>query len=135
MATTTKGKKKKSDGKNPAKKRVLSEAQKKALAKGRAKLKKLNESNAKSSAKKSNSVKKKDEVVKAKSAKKSVEKKQVNKQSTFKRKSPLEKLYEVYFNNDPERSFDRVGAKSKEEAGKKMQRRYPNDKVTGSKLL
>ncbi len=53
----------------------------------------------------------------------------------FKRKGRLEKLYEVYFNNDPEKQFDRISATSKSEAEKLMKKRYPKDKVTGSKLL
>lgn len=52
----------------------------------------------------------------------------------FKRKNKLTKLYEVYFNGS-EKNFDRVSAFSKEEAEKKMKKFYPNDKVTGSKLI
>lgn len=53
---------------------------------------------------------------------------------TFKRKGKLTKLYEVYFNGT-ERNFDRVSATSKKEAELKMKKFYPNDKVTGSKLI
>lgn len=53
----------------------------------------------------------------------------------FKRKSKkLLKLYEVYFNGS-KNQFDRISATSKKEAEMKMKKRYPKDKVTGSKLL
>ena len=52
----------------------------------------------------------------------------------FKRKGKITKLYEVYFNND-KRNFDRISATSKIEAEKKMRKFYPNQKVTGSKLI
>ena len=52
----------------------------------------------------------------------------------FKRKKRVKKLYEVYFNNKPSTNFDRISATSKAEAEKYMKKRYPNDKVTGSKL-
>ena len=45
------------------------------------------------------------------------------------------KLYEVYFNNDPKRDFDRIAAYSKKDAESRMKKFYPNKKVTGSKLL
>lgn len=52
----------------------------------------------------------------------------------FKRKGKLTKLYEVYFNNN-KNNFDRISATSKKEAEAKMKKFYPNDKVTGSKLI
>lgn len=53
---------------------------------------------------------------------------------SFKRKGKLERLYEVYFNGSKQ-NFDRVSASSKKEAAEKMKKFYPNDKVTGVKLI
>jgi hypothetical protein len=52
----------------------------------------------------------------------------------FKRKGKMKKLYEVYFNGS-KKNFDRVSATSKKEAEQTMKSFYPNDKVTGSKLI
>lgn len=55
--------------------------------------------------------------------------------SNFKRKIGNIKLYEVYFNNEPEKQFDRISAYSAKEAKEKIQKIYPKDKITGIKCL